>query len=509
VTEKIIDFDKNLAEENGTFACTREDLKGVSSRIIDSLEKNNDQQMIIKTDYPTMFEIFDNCEIEETRKKASRLFHNRAYPANYPLLQDIAKLQQQKAELLGFPDFAHMDIDQNMAKNPAEVRAFFEDLSSSVEKKSKIEFAQWKSYLPESVSLTEEELFKPWDVRFVKNQYKKKHHNIDEREIQEYFPLESTIRGLFQVYQNLLKIKFTYHNQPENVWHEDVTLIEVTSKKTNKTIGFIYLDLFPREGKFSHACCENIQTPVITENGSPLPTVGFVLANFPKNGVGEPALLKHDDVITFFHEFGHAMHAILGATNFSCSSGLEVLLDFAEAPSQMFEEWMWHPDVLKKVSSHYKTGNPLPQDIIDKMLAARNFDFGQFVQRQIFNSLISLNLYSKDEPKEIQAIEKSAHAQVDMPIAFDDQTHFSASFMHLTCYHSAYYGYMWSRVFSMDLFNEVKKHGLESEKASELVRGLLTPGGSVAPDKIIKDLLGRDLSMNSIKEMAKLYLIAK
>jgi thimet oligopeptidase len=504
LSEQSINFQKNIAKDSRTLALSKEQLEGVSERIISSLAKNTDGLLIVTADYPTMFEILDNCEIEETRKLTSRLFKNRAYPDNFPVLKEVVRLRKEKAELLGFKDFSQMSLVNKMAKDAGTVKAFLNNLTSAVQEKSDLEFSTWKDELPKSVTLTKKGFFKPWDLSFVKNQYKKKHLSINENEIQEYFPLESTVAGLFQVYQNLLNVKFTYKKNLKNIWHKDVELIEVTDHDSGEVLGEIFLDLFPREGKYTHACCGNIQPRIKTPDRTSQPAISFVLANFPKGSEKEPPLLKHNDVVTFFHEFGHAMHGVLGATTFAEFSGTRVKRDFVEAPSQMFEEWMWQPEVLAKVSRHYKTQKPLPKELIDKMLVARNFDFGFFILRQVAFSHTSLDIFSQNAPQDFQELEKRSAIKVNMPTEYDEETHSIASFGHLMGYSAGYYGYMRSKVFALYLFSEVKKYGLESEKASELVRGLLTPGGSIAPDKIIKDLLGRDLSMDAIKEMAKL-----
>lgn len=229
-----------------------------------------------------------------------------------------------------------------------------------------------------------------------------------------------------------------------------------------------------------------------------IPAVIIVIANFPKATKEKPALLKHGDVETFFHEFGHAMHGMLGQTCMRSFSGTNVKRDFVEMPSQMFEEWMWDKAMLKMVSSHYKTGEPLSDDIINKKLAMKKLVSGYFVTRQCVLSLLALAYFDKGGQKDVDAIHKNLWEQYIPRIAYQDDTHFQCAFGHLMGYGAKYYSYMWSKVFAMDMFEQVKKAGLmDASMGQKLIREVIGKGGSKDPNDLIKAFLGREPSQEA------------
>jgi len=253
--------------------------------------------------------------------------------------------------------------------------------------------------------------------------------------------------------------------------------------------------LYPRENKFSHACHDGIVSTYQNKsaNNGFVPSVSVLIANFPKSTKDRPSLLKHSDVETFFHEFGHAMHALLGKTELASFSGTATKTDFVEMPSQMFEEWMWDKDMLEMVSSHYKTGVSLPDVLIDKMIALKRFDTGSFVQRQGWLGLIAFNCFKSGAKKDVKKIVQSLHEKYCEHIRFEPKTNMYASFGHLCCYGAKYYGYMWSKVFALDLFETIKQEGLLNYEIGEkLINKVLGKGGSVDPNKLLVDFLGRE-----------------
>jgi thimet oligopeptidase len=412
--------------------------------------------------------------------------------------------------MVGFKNFAELDLDSNMVKKLSTAEDFLNQLAARSKKKAEIELVDFLKDLPNGIALDSSGKLQPWNFNYIKSCYKKKHFEIDEREVAKYFPVDKTLNSIFEIYQNFLGLKFEI-SKPEWAWHEDVLLIKVYDaqpdylSKANQLSqkgrlrGYLFIDLYPRENKYSHAgCCVPMIPTQIKSDGKIVPAVLAIIANFPKAQKDRPALLKFNDVNTFFHEFGHAMHDVLGATQMAGFAGTSVKTDFVEVPSQMFEEWMADKSVLKKLSSHYQTSDPLPDELIDKLIQLKKFDSGNFILRQCCLSFVSLEFFKDGKIKNPDQIIKNLFSKYQPHLKFDDQTHFYASFGHLVGYGAKYYSYMWSKVFSLDLFYDIKKRGLfDPEIGKEFAAKVLSKGGSVDPEKLLQDFLGRKPNQNA------------
>lgn len=490
-------FDTNIATDKSSITATRDQLKGLDEHFIASLKQDDHGNYILICNYPTHSEIMNHCSVEDTRKRFYFCFANRAYPKNKEILEKIIAKRDQLAQKLGFDSYAALDIDGKMAQNPERAEKFIVDLLMRAKGKESAEFVAWKKDLPEGVQLDEQGRFNAWDLAFVKTYYKKKHFNIDERKIAEYFEVDKTLQGVFDIYQRFLSLKFTMI-KPMWSWHDDVQLIEVREQQSNVLRGYIFIDLYPRENKYSHACHGGIVAATYIKNADGsivrLPSMALVIANFPKATKDRPALLKHGDVETFFHEFGHAMHYILGSTQLASFSGTSVKLDFVEMPSQIFEEWMFDKALLKSLTHHFVTHEPLPDALIDSLIALKQFDSGGFVTGQCRYALLSLDCFKKGEVKDTDALSLALYEKYSSGhVRFEPDAHSQAAFGHLSGYGAKYYSYMWSKVFALDLFYKVKEQGLVSPAAGKLfIDTILSKGGSIDPNILLKNYLGRE-----------------
>lgn len=496
IAELELVFDTNIADDKTKIVVTVQDLDGCDQHFIDNLQKNDEGKYLLGCDYPTYFEIKDHCKVQETRKRLYFAYQNRAYPQNLDLLNKIIAKRDELAKRLGFASYAALDIDSEMVKTPERAKHFIDDLVEKARVKANQEFQDFKKELPQEVMLDANGLFNPWDLDYVKNHYKKKHFDIDERVVAEYFPAQQALKGVFDIYQQFLNLEFTML-KPSWAWHEDVQLLEVRDRDSKELCGYIFLDLYPRDNKYSHAClCPIVPTIQQRQHDGTIkksPSLGLVIANFPKATADRPALLKHGDVETFFHEFGHAMHSVLGSTELASFSGTSVKRDFVEMPSQIFEEWLFDKPLLQGLTHHYQTGKPLPDALIDKMIALKKFDSGMFLERQCIFSLMALEYFGPGATKDTDAIRAALAQRIIPEIRLEPDAHFQASFGHLTGYGAKYYGYMWSKVFALDLFYVVKEQGLLNPEAGKLfVDKILSKGGSIDPNILLKDYLGRE-----------------
>ncbi|QQR49351.1 Zn-dependent oligopeptidase [bacterium] len=485
-----IDFDANIAADKSTILVERDGLDGLRESFINAL-KNDGDKYVLGCDYPTFIEVMQNCAVEKTRKDLYFAFQNRAYPVNQKSIARLIAYRDELAELLGFESYAALDTHSGMAHNVERVEKFLVDLMAKSEKKEQAEYDLLKSDLPVGIALDADGKFNAWDIAFVKNAYKKKHYQLDERELAEYFPVDTALAGMLSIYEQFLGLKFE-ETTPDWAWHDEVKLLEVYDAVTHQLIGHLYLDLYPREGKYSHACHLTVRH-AINNKRQDVVDVAVVIANFPKATADAPALFKHSDVETFFHEFGHAMHGVLGRTELASFSGTSTKRDFVELPSQMLEEWMYEKDMLTLISAHYKTGNPLPSELIDKKIALKKFDSGFFVRRQGAFSLFSLNCYKAGQHKDLDALNKELADKYSHNVRFEPETHHYAAFGHLNGYGAKYYGYMWSKVFALDIFYEIKKNGLLNPvMGQKYIKAILAHGGAKDPNEMLKDFLGRE-----------------
>ncbi|GMU19067.1 MAG: peptidase M3 [Candidatus Babeliales bacterium] len=486
-----LDFDKNIAQDKSSIEVTTEELAGLPEDYIKNLPKTDDEKYIVHTNMPNFNQIMENCTVATTREKFWNAYNNRAYPANQKVLEDLIAKRYETAQILGFPTYAALELDAEMVQNPDRAVSFLNNLVVKAQKKAAQEVQDFTHPLPQGVTLAYGKL-QPWDFNFVKTAYKKAKYNLDENKIAEYFPMQSTIDSLLDIYQKFFDLEFKQVPVPI-LWDPEVKLIEVFDKTRKEKLGYLFMDLYPRPNKYSHACEHTIIPVAYSPDGKPNLGVAIVIANFPKPMTDKPSLLLLKDVNTFFHEFGHAMHALLGRTKVASFSGTHVKRDFVEMPSQMLEEWLWDPEILKMVSKHYQTGTQLPDDLIAQILKARTFDSGFHITRQLFIANLSLDYFNNGPKIDPAEVLKQLRTQVMPFVNSDPRDHFYASFGHLTGYGARYYGYMWSKVFAHDLFNEIKKIGLlDPIIGRKYVDAVIGRGGSKDPNDLLKDFLSRE-----------------
>lgn len=488
LAKKSMKFSNNIAEDRSSITVQEADLVGVDTDFIAAQARDEQGNIILYPNYPTMAAVRGYCEDPRIREQISQLFSNRAYPENLGLLEEIIADRDKLAGMLGFESFGHLAISKEMAETPERAEAFIREVAERGLKKAHLEIAELKKNLPAGVNLTESGKIRSSDYVYIENSYSKKHYNFDEREVANYFPVERTVAGIFSIYQDFFSLTFK-EEQPEGLWDDSVRAIGVYSKDGAHRLGYVLLDLYPREGKYSHACC----CPIIPALSSGNTAVTMVIANFPKASGDKPALLTHRDVTTFFHEFGHAMHYILGRTKLAECSGFHVKWDFVEMPSQILEEWMYDRDLLREVSGHYQTGESLPEHLINALIDLRKITAGYDAVRQCYFALFSLACYKPGAQKDVMKLFREIGAELLPFIESDPQNHTPASFGHLMGYGPRYYGYMWSKVYALDMFDLIQKHGLrDPEIGGRFKKYILGPGGSDDPNNLLRNFLGRD-----------------
>ncbi|EER09454.1 Thimet oligopeptidase, putative [Perkinsus marinus ATCC 50983] len=347
-----------------------------------------------------------------------------------------------------------------------------------------------------------EEALDSYDLSYYRNLVEEKNYSVDQLLIQEYFPFEHVLKTLLELYESILGLKFTrVTDQP--VWHEDVVCLAVNDAADGHFIGYCYMDMFPRDGKYSHAALFPLQ-PNVVYNGKRSYGVCSLVCNFTKSTPKKPSLLTHDEVVTFFHEFGHCMHHICAENvKFAEFAGTSVEQDFVECPSQMLENWCWEKDILKRLSRHYKTQEPLPDDLIEKLIKSRDANEGINTQRQLVFDNFDQSIHGVAPPSDITSTFNDISLQT-MGVRQQEGSHFPATFGHMCGYDAKYYSYLWAEVFADDLFlSKFKKPNnlLNPETGMEYRRTILSRGGAVDASEMLKEFLGREPNQDAFLEM--------
>merc|ERR1719342_1121017 len=414
---------------------------------------------------------------------------------NTAIIEEIVGLRQQQAELLDYPNHATYIQEVRMAKNPDTVKEFLGGLAVKVKQ-------LWQEEQSVMLKMKEEEAKELgfdfdgkldfWDFRYYMAMVEEKQYAVDQEKLKEYFPMEVVTAGMMDIYQKILGLKFTRLEDVE-VWHEDVEMWKVDDLQSGENIGFFYLDLYPRDGKYGHACMMQLQPACLDKDGKRQKSVVVMLTNFSKPTKDKPSLLDHKEVETYFHEFGHVMHGICSKTNTSRFFGTNVERDFVEAPSQMLENWVWQEESLRLMSRHYKDGTPLPKEMLDKLIASKNANAGGFNLRQVFLATFDQRLHSSKTKVDTAQLIKDTYKEI-VGIDTIPGTNFAAIFGHLVGYDAQYYGYLWSEVYSQDMFqSRFDKEGVMSLKTGMDYRNLiLKPGGSLDGMDLLRNFLGRE-----------------
>ena len=491
-TEEQSMFDRNISDGQKTIEADASELEGLPQDYIERHKPGADGKIVITTDYPDALPVFNFAKSDALRRRLNVAFSTRAYPKNQEVLTSLMKTRYEIATLLGFSNWADYNAADKMAVKGQTIADFIKEVDDASHPLAKREF---------DMLLAEKQKTHPgareiWDYErsYLSELVRRSHYDFDSQSVRPYFPFMQVKQGILDAAADLFHVSF---QQEQNVpsWDPSVeTWIVIDS---GKPIGRFYLDMHPRPGKYSHAEMAPVLDGV---RGKQLPEA-ILVCNFPAPTATDPGLMDYGDVETFFHEFGHLMHHILGGQQqWAGVAGISMESDFVEAPSQMLEEWVRSPQVLAKFARHYKTGEPIPAELVTRANRAAAFGRGFWVARQNSFSAISYDIY-KTKPENVD-LDK---------VTFDDnrkytlfaplpETHMWASFGHLGGYSSAYYTYLWDKVIAEDFFLQFDhKNLLAGDAPMRYRRIVLEPGGSMSANDLVKNFLGRPQNMVALQ----------
>lgn len=570
LSELSIIFQKNLNEEQGGLWFTKEELDGVPDDVVSGLKKGEGEhaeKVWLTFKYPDLFPALRYAKNAETRHKIFTSNENKCNQ-NVPLFREAIILRDEAARILGYPNHATFRIEDKMAKTPKTVDDFLGDLRSRLAPGGLDEIEKLKEL--KEADLDERGLSKAndgnyylWDSRYYDTLMLEQQFQLDQEAIAEYFPLETTIRGMLQIFEEIFGLVFVEVKGKDRdaisetgkgddiVWHQDVQVFSVWDDEGEGSgfVGYLYLDLHPRDGKYGHAANFNLQPGYIDANGTRRYPATALVCNFSKPTPKKPSLLKHDEVVTLFHEvsrpstqhfnmpdtdkskLGHGIHDLVSRTTYSRFHGTSTVRDFVEAPSQMLENWCWTPSQLRSLSKHYsylsdsyKTAysdslasskkpasthpsEKMPDNLIDSIVRTRHVNDALFNLRQLHFGIFDMTVHSGTSHEQITSLHigelynrlRKEISKLDGPEELGagyDWGNGQATFGHLIGgYDAGYYGYLSSQVYSADMFHSVfKKDPMNGVEGRRYRHQVLEKGGSQDEMETLKGFLGREPS---------------
>ncbi|KAK9480384.1 hypothetical protein V1514DRAFT_346106 [Lipomyces japonicus] len=494
-----VKYNKALGEENGFILFTEEELLGVPKDIVNSYDVvDGKRKMTFK--YPDLFPVMKYAKNPDTRRRAFVGDQNKV-KENGDLLIEAVKIRAQIASILGYATHAAYILEERMAKSPDHVLTFLTDLRSKLAGIGQNEIKKLLALKEEdekALGISHDTEFNVWDYRYFDRLLLEKEYKVDSQKISEYFPLQSTVEKMLSIFENLFALKFVeVADLEKSAWHPDVKQFAVWKDGLveDEFVGWLYFDLHPRDGKYGHAANFNLSPGYTDKNGKRVYPVTALVCNFSKPTADKPSLLKHDEVVTFFHELGHGIHDLVSVTTYGRFHGTNVARDFVEAPSQMLEYWCWQPTQLKSLSSHYlEPSQTIDENLIANIVQSKHVNGGLFNLRQLHFALFDLKLHTSDGNIDVNKEWNQGREEVSLMKQGSEMTYGYGSFGHLMGgYDSGYYGYLWSQVFAADIFyTKFKANPMYTPVGLQYRDTILKRGGSREELDNLKELLGRE-----------------
>jgi thimet oligopeptidase len=486
-------FDRNIRTDLRTVKTDARALEGLPRDYIARHKPDADGQITLTIDYPDSLPVFSYAQNEELRKRMYMEYNNRAYPKNMEVLDRMLARRAELARLIGYDTWADYITADKMVGSAKNASAFIDRIVAASGAKAEREYAailkRKQQDVPGATAVN------GWERTYYAELVRKSEYAFDSQAVRPYFPFDRVKQGLLDVTGQLFGV--TYRRLADvPVWDPSVEAYEML--EDGKVIGRFYLDMHPRPNKYNHAAEFPIRTGV---TGRQLPEAALV-CNLPGGQPGDPGLMTHDDVVTFFHEFGHLVHALLsGRHQWIGISGITTEQDFVEAPSQMLEEWTWDPATLATFARHYETNQPIPAALVQQMRRASEFGKALNVRQQMLYARLSLSVHDRD-PKTVDTTALVREITNEYtPYRYVEGTHFQTSFGHLDGYSAVYYTYMWSLVIAKDLFSRFDRGNLRAPDVARRYRDtVLAPGGSKPAAVLVRDFLGRPFEFTAWQE---------
>jgi thimet oligopeptidase len=480
-TALSLTFSRNIREGRREIRVAPDALAGLPRDFVESHPVGDDGLVALTTDYPDLMPVREYASDRATRAALVGAYNDLAWPDNDPVLTELLEVRAERAALLGYTDWADYETEPRMIGAGAEIPRFLDRLDAASAAAADAEYPELLARLRQDDPTAQAVTIA--DFWYVLGALKNERHGVDAQEVRSYFRFERVLPGVLETTSALLDVE--YVPVDAGAWHEDVHSYDVL--RDGMRLGRIHLDMHPRDGKFSHAACFGLVPGV---RGRQLPE-SVLLCNFARG------LMTHDEVVTFFHEFGHLVHGILGGDQrWARFSGVATEWDFVEAPSQLLEEWAWDPAVLARFTSN-EAGEPIPADLVARMRTADAFGRALEVRRQLGHASVSYRLHVQ-RPADLQAATERIYAETS-PVQPLAGRHSYAGFGHLTGYGACYYTYQWSLVIARDLLSAFEGDLMNPDTAARYRAEILEPGGSRDARDLVESFLGRPTSFEAYR----------
>ncbi|MCI4319367.1 MAG: Zn-dependent oligopeptidase [Thermoplasmata archaeon] len=496
-----LEFERNIQDRIRTFDFHDQgEMEGLPSDYLAGHPPRPDGSVAITTSYPDAFPVFKYARRGDVRRRLTVEFLNQAYPENVPVLADLLRQRSALAHALSYPNFAAYATEDKMIGTPDAAAEFLARLDAVARGPAQREFATLLARKQEDepsatgLGFWDAVMF-GGDVGYYTEKIRAERYHADARELRAYFPFDQVREGVMQITGELFGVRFVRVDEPRR-WHPSVEVFDLFDGE--QRLGRFYLDLHPREGKFTHAMCAEV---VLGVAGRAAPEAALV-CNFPEPAPGKPALMEPSDVLTFFHEFGHLLHALFsGRGPWTATIMGEIEWDFVEAPSQFLEEWVRDPATLRRFARHYETGEPIPIELAEKWGQAESVSQASLVLRLIANAAISLEYYRREPGSfDTTALARELWEKHQL-IGWVEGAHIECRFGHLFGYSALYYTYAWSLVIAKDLFARFRASGalMNPTEGRRYRQAILDPGSTRPAAELIREYLGRVSSLESFE----------
>ncbi|MGF1802009.1 oligopeptidase A [Vibrio gigantis] len=470
-------------------------------------ESKEQEGYLLTLDIPSYLPVMTYCDNQELRKELYEAYVTRASDRgpnagewdNTEIITEQLKLRHEIARMLGFSTYSEKSLSTKMAETPDQVLGFLNDLAVKAKPQGEREVEELRQFAEKEFGVSELNL---WDIAYYSEKQKQNLFEISDEELRPYFPESNVVSGLFEVLNRVFGMSVT-EREGVDTWHESVRFFDIFDA-TGALRGSFYLDLYAREHKRGGAWMDDCRGRRITESGELQTPVAYLTCNFNKPVGDKPALFTHDEVVTLFHEFGHGIHHMLTQVEAGAVAGINgVPWDAVELPSQFLENWCWEEEALSFISGHFETGEALPKEMLEKMLAAKNFQSAMFILRQLELGLFDFTLHTEYDPEVgARVLETLANVKSKVSVLPSlDWNRFSHSFGHIFAggYSAGYYSYLWAEVLSADAFSAFEEEGIfNTETGSRFLNNILEMGGSEEPMELFKRFRGREPQIDAM-----------
>lgn len=495
VLDATMAWTKLVTDENDLAGLPESALAAAKARA----ESKEQQGWLLTLDMPSYLPVLTYCDNRSLREEMYRAYSTRASDQavdakeldNSDVMAEILALRYELAQLLGFATYADKSLATKMAESPKQVLDFLYDLAKRAKTQGQRELDQLRDFARDQDAGSLE----PWDLTYYAEKQKQHLFSISDEELRPYFPEQRVLEGLFEVVKRVFGITAKERKDVDS-WSPDVRFFELYDQN-NELRGSFYLDLYARENKRGGAWMDDCVGSLRMANGYLQKPVAYLTCNFNGPVGDKPAMFTHDEVTTLFHEFGHGLHHMLTKIDTAGVSGINgVPWDAVELPSQFLENWCWQPEALEFISGHYETGAPLPQDMLDKLLAAKNYQAAMFILRQLEFGLFDFRLhYEYDPAKGAQVMETLAEVKQQVAVVPSPSWgRFPHAFSHIFAggYAAGYYSYLWADVLAADAFSRFEEEGIFNAKTGkDFLDDILSQGGAEEPMELFKRFRGR------------------